>query len=239
MLNEAARRAESQLFRPADYEMQSRINRIYTNKERIQRVKVHSSVFAPHLFESDRGMHGATTRIPSCVRSQYLICFHGKFQERACCVSKGGFLPIQKRQCKIQLHRRMHRTTPRIMHSQQATSEHTWTSPRQRSSPDYRHFREPASESRPASGKIRFEDLWYLMQPGDLVYLPEKTVKKFLAKAVNPHVKCCSTLSHKSAMQQNVLETLQCLHPLRAVHSDSRHERGQRELHGLPLSPRL
>ncbi|KAH6687815.1 hypothetical protein F5X68DRAFT_275535 [Plectosphaerella plurivora] len=196
-INEAARRAESQLFRPADYEMQSRISKIYTNKERIQRVKVHSSVLL-QIFSRVTGYawgdHSYTFMRPF----QYLIYFHEKFRDELLRL-EGELAADPAASVSAAAPDKTTDDTLAVSHLRGyiefAEAEIL---------PDYQRFREPESESRPASGKIRFDDLWYLMQPGDLVYLPEKTVKKYLAKTADARVKSCSTLSHNSAMQQNI-----------------------------------
>lgn len=189
MLNEAARRTESQLFHPTDYEKQSRINKIYSNKERIQRVKVHSPALL-RVFSRVTGYawgdHSYTFMRPF----QYLICFHGKFRDELLRLEDSSATATPEDGSEDILAARHLRAYIDFAEAEIL--------------PDYRRFRTLQDETRASPGKIRFEDLWYLMQPGELIYLPEKTVKKFLAENVGSQVQCCSTLLHESTMQQNI-----------------------------------
>jgi hypothetical protein len=201
MLNEAGRRTESQLFHPADYEKQSRINKIYTNKERIQRIKVHSPVLL-RVFSRVTGYawgdHSYTFMRPF----QYLITFHEKFRTELLRLEEEAVAGRADAPSELTDSADVSNDAGDALAASHLRAYIEFAEAEILT--DHRRFREPTGEARPSPGRIRFEELWYLMQPGDLIYLPEKTVKKFLSETADPKVRCCSTLSHESAMQQNI-----------------------------------
>jgi ATPase family associated with various cellular activities (AAA) len=67
--------------------------------------------------------------------------------------------------------------------------------------PDYKRFQEANHSVRP---KIRFDDLWYLFRPGDLIFVPPKTLKKSTERRIKSLGVPVENMSHESSMHQKI-----------------------------------
>jgi hypothetical protein len=71
---------------------------------------------------------------------------------------------------------------------------------------DCRRFRQPTNTpSAPAPKRIRFTDVWYLFRPGEMVYMPETTMKRWLNGMQGPLIPWASHASHDSTLRQRIL----------------------------------
>lgn len=188
MIEEAQRRKDSGYFQAADYEAQSRVTRLHTNTTWVQRVRIQS----PRLLEVLSRVTGyawATNSYTFLHPFQYLIHHHEALKQ--------------------ELDR---------LASLEATADASQYSSEQRSSavhhlrcyidfvetdilPRYQLLRGGVQHG---SLRVRFHELWYLFKPGDLIYMPEKTIKRYIIEHMEKDVLWSANSSDESVMRQRV-----------------------------------
>lgn len=188
MIEEAQRRKDSGYFQAADYEAQSRVTRLHTNTVWVQRVRIQS----PRLLEVLRQVTGyawATNSYTFLHPFQYLIQHHEALKQ--------------------ELDR---------LASLEATADVSQYSSEQRSSavhhlrcyidfvetdilPRYQLLRGGVQHG---SLRVRFHELWYLFKSSDLIYMPEKTIKRYTIAHVDKDVLWSFNTSDESTMRQRV-----------------------------------
>lgn len=201
VLNEGAKRkaaGHSKDGRERHYTDETRITKIHDSKEWVQRVRIQSSALLD-VFTRVTG-HAWGPQFYTFIRPfQYLIIFHHKFKEE-----------LERLEAEA--------TTSPGVEASQPESKGYYELLHLRAyvkfaedeiMPDY-HARQ---RDRSALGddvvapppRIRFPDLWYLFKKGDLIFMPDKTMKKFLSEQDKyTRVNMAAGPTHESSMRQKI-----------------------------------
>ncbi|CAM1511913.1 Fc.00g094260.m01.CDS01 [Cosmosporella sp. VM-42] len=175
MLNEGTKRKESRFFQTAVYEKKSRVSKIYSDKTWIQRIKIPSPTLLG-IFSRLTGYawvdHAYTFMRPF----QCLIHFHDKFKEvlqrlayEAAQDSSPGKTAAVSDATR---HLRAYINFAEVEIVQ-----------------DCRRFQQLTyTPSAPAPKKVHFTDVWYLFRPGEMVFMPESTMKRWLSGIRDPYI---------------------------------------------------
>ncbi|KAM5345155.1 hypothetical protein ACJ41O_011017 [Fusarium nematophilum] len=189
MIEEAQRRKESGYFQAADYEAQSRVTRLRTNTTWVQRVRIQS----PRLLEvlgRVTGYAWATSSYTFLHPFQYLIHHHEALKQEL----------------------------DRLALVEAAADDASQYSSEPRSStihhlrcyigfvetdilPRYQLLRGGVHHG---SLRVRFHELWYLFKLGDLIYMPDKTIKHYVIERVETGLVWSAKASDESTMRQRV-----------------------------------
>ena len=176
---------------------ETRITKIHDSREWVQRVRIQSSALLD-VFTRVTG-HAWGPQFYTFVRPfQYLIVFHDKFKtelgrlEAEAATGSGGASQPESKEYYELLHLRAY---VKFAEEDILPDYHT----RQRD-------RSPVGDDVAAPPpRIRFPDLWYLFKKGDLIFMPDKTMKKFLSEQDKyTSVNMAAGPTHESSMRQKI-----------------------------------
>lgn len=188
MIEEAQKRKESGFFQAADYESASRVTRLHTNTTWVQRVRIQSPILL-EVMSRVTGYAWANKAYTFLHPFQYLIHHHEALKQEL----------------------------DRLAAVEALVNEQQQHSPDQGSSavnhlrcyinfvetdilPRYQLLREIQRDSL----KVRFHELWYLFKHGDLIYMPERTMKRYVIEKLDKDVIWVAKTSTDSTMRQRV-----------------------------------
>ncbi|ROT42241.1 hypothetical protein SODALDRAFT_318970 [Sodiomyces alkalinus F11] len=230
MLDEAFKRKNSGYFEAADYANQGKVSRIYTNSTWIQRIRIQSPVLL-EIFTRVTGYVWGSQSYTFMRPFQYLHYFHDKFKEEL------RRLEAEAEAGGTNCDRSSDSSAVKIAH-QHLRAYIGFAEAELR--PDYEQFHTPMSMSMSMSmststdepgksppSRVRYDDLWYLFRPGDLVYLSDKASKRLVQNWIrsskspitwNPNV------SHQSIMRQKIWRLHEIVVPYAAPTAQVDHE---------------
>lgn len=193
VLKEAAKRKAAGHLKEWKRDMpvdETRITKIHDSKVWLQRVRIQSSALLD-IFTRVTG-HAWGTQFYTFMRPfQYLIYFHDKIKEELSRLESEA--QGEAKEGRKQSHELLHlRAYVKFVEEDILPEFH---SRRDRSI--------TGNDGSPAPTKIRFTDLWYLFERGDLIFMPDRTIKRYLAERVSGIVMSAKP-THESSMRQKV-----------------------------------
>ncbi|KAK2841626.1 hypothetical protein FQN49_006069 [Arthroderma sp. PD_2] len=185
MLEEAGRRKVSGYFQAAEYETQGKVCRVFTHASWIHRIRIQSPTLLD-TFSRVTGYAWGSQSYTFMRPFQYLHHFHDRFE--------GELQRLEEEQRRTTHLRPQGEEPPAVSHLRAyirfANEELR---------PDYHRF-----HGQKGSTRVRFNDLWYLFKPGELIYIPDRTLERFLSNNVASGIQWISNASHQSSMRQKI-----------------------------------
>ncbi|KAI9150608.1 ATPase family AAA domain-containing protein [Paramyrothecium foliicola] len=183
MIEEARKRQNSGYFKVADYGTINRVNTVRSNKTWLQRVRIQSPVLL-EVFSRVTGYTWAGSSVTFLQPFQYLIHFHEALKQELAAMEaeSSGDQPRPYVVSLLHLRCYIDFAEAEILSCHQLFSRGD------------QHI----------SSKIRFHALWYLFKHGDLIYMPDKFLQRYLVENGSSNVVWSPKISTQSTIRQKI-----------------------------------